>query len=59
LRGQLAVAGGDLRRRTDLIENLRRGLGGQDRARKLAAAKVLLALDDRGAGELLESLAVS
>ena len=42
-------------RRTDLVEHLRRSLDGDDRARKLAAAKALLALDDRGAGELLES----
>jgi hypothetical protein len=46
-------------RRTDLVENLRRSLGGDDRARKLAAAKALLALDDRGAGELLEAMAAS
>ena len=46
-------------RRTDLVENLRRSLDGDDRARKLAAAKALLALDDRGAGKLLESTAVS
>jgi hypothetical protein len=41
--------------RTDLIENLRASLDGDDRARKLAAAKALLALADRGAGALLES----
>jgi hypothetical protein len=46
-------------RRTDLVEHLRRSLVGDDRARKLAAAKALLALDDRGAGKLLESTAVS
>jgi hypothetical protein len=46
-------------RRTDLVEHLRRSLDGADRARKLAAAKALLALDDRGAGELLDSLASS
>ena len=46
-------------RRTDLVEHLRRSLDGADRARKLAAAKALLALDDRNAGELLESLAAS
>jgi hypothetical protein len=46
-------------RRTDLVEHLRRSLDGADRARKLAAAKALLALDDRGAGALLESLAAS
>jgi hypothetical protein len=45
--------------RTDLVEQLRRSLAGDDRARKLAAAKALLALDDRGAGALLESLAAS
>ena len=37
-------------RRTDLVEHLRRSLDGDDRARKLAAAKALLALDDRSAG---------
>jgi hypothetical protein len=46
-------------RRTDLVEHLRRSLVGDDRAQKLAAAKALLALDDRGAGKLLESTAVS
>ena len=46
-------------RRTDLVAHLRRSLDGDDRARKLAAAKALLALDDRGAGELLESRAAS
>jgi hypothetical protein len=46
-------------RRTDLAEHLRRSLDGDDRARKLAAAKALLALDDRSAGALLESLAAS
>jgi hypothetical protein len=45
--------------RTDLVEHLRRSLDGDDRARKLAAAKALLALHDREAGELLESLATS
>lgn len=45
--------------RTDLVEHLRRSLGGADRARKLAAAKALLALDYRGASALLESLAAS
>ena len=44
-------------RRTDLIDQLRGSLAGDDRARKLSAAKALLALDDRCAGELLESLA--
>jgi hypothetical protein len=46
-------------RRIDLVEQLRRSLDGADRARKLAAAKALLALDDRDAGSLLESLAAS
>jgi hypothetical protein len=46
-------------RRTDLVEHLRRSLDGDHRARKLAAAKALLALHDRRAGELLESLAAS
>jgi hypothetical protein len=46
-------------RRTDLVEHLRRSLDADDRARKLAAAKALLALDDRGAGAMLESLAAS
>ena len=46
-------------RRTDLVAHLRRILDGDDRARKLAAAKALLALDDRGASELLESRAAS
>ncbi|HYZ68283.1 MAG TPA: hypothetical protein VE666_10870 [Mycobacterium sp.] len=46
-------------RRTDLVEQLRRSLDGDDRAPKLAAAKALLALDDRGADGLLESLAVA
>jgi hypothetical protein len=45
--------------RVDLVERLRRSLDGDDRARKLAAAKALLALDDRGAGALLQSLATS
>ena len=44
-------------RRTDLIDNLRASLDGDDRTRKLAAAKALLALDDRAAVSLLESLA--
>jgi hypothetical protein len=43
-------------RRADLIGHLHASLGGDDRARKLAAAKALLALGDPGAGELLESL---
>jgi hypothetical protein len=46
-------------RRTDLVENLRRSLDGDDRARKLAAAKALLALGDNASGTLLESLATS
>ena len=46
-------------RRTDLVEHLHRSLDGDERARKLAAAKALLALDDRSAGALLESLAAS
>jgi hypothetical protein len=58
LRTELADAAAQARR-TDLVENLRRSLEGDDRARKLAAAKALLALDDRAAGKLLESLAVS
>jgi hypothetical protein len=58
LRTELADAAGQARR-TDLVEQLRRSLDGKDRARKLAAAKALLALDDRGAGALLESLAAS
>ena len=58
LSTELADAAGQAKR-TDLVENLRRSLDGDERARKLAAAKALLALDDRGAGELLESLAVS
>lgn len=45
--------------RTDLVERLRRSLDGTDRARKLAAAKALLALNDRSARSLLESLAAS
>ena len=46
-------------RRPDLIGQLRASLDGDDRARKLAAAKALLALDDRAAGELLETLAAA
>ena len=46
-------------RRTDLVEHLHRSLVGDDRARKLAAAKALLALADRSAGALLESLAAT
>ena len=42
--------------RTDLIASLRKSLEGNDRARKLAAAKALLALQDHGAGGLLEYL---
>lgn len=43
--------------RTDLIAGLRTSLEGDDRARKLAAAKALLALHDHGAGGLLDYLA--
>ena len=46
-------------RRTDLIPQVRASLDGDDRARKLAAAKALLALDDRSAGELLETRATT
>ena len=46
-------------RRTDLVEHLHRSLRGDDRARKLAAAKALLALADRTAAPLLESLAAT
>jgi len=46
-------------RRTDLVEQLRLSLDGAERARKLAAAKALLALNDRSARSLLESLAAS
>jgi hypothetical protein len=46
-------------RRTDLVDNLRRSLDSEDRARKLAAAKALLALGDNASGVLLESLATS
>jgi hypothetical protein len=46
-------------RRTDLVEQLHRSLDGADRARKLAAAKALLALGDRDACALLESSAAS
>jgi hypothetical protein len=46
-------------RRTDLIDQLRASLDGTDRARKLAAAKALLALDDHGAGVLLETRAAT
>ena len=42
--------------RTDLIASLRKSLEGDDRARKLAAVKALLALQDRDAGGLLEYL---
>ena len=45
-------------RRTDLVEQLRLSLDGAERARKLAA-KALLALNDRSARSLLESLAAS
>jgi hypothetical protein len=56
LSTELAEAAGQARR-ADLVDHLRHSLDGDDRARKLAAAKALLALDDRGAGELLEGLA--
>lgn len=58
LNAELADAAAQAQR-VDLIGNLRRSLDGEDRARKLVAAKALLTLDDRGAGALLESLAVS
>lgn len=58
LSAELADAAAQARR-TDLVEQLRRSLDGTDRARKLAAAKALLALDDRSAGALLESLAAA
>jgi hypothetical protein len=45
--------------RTDLVERLRRSLDGTDRARKLAAAKALLALHESEAGALLDSLTAS
>jgi hypothetical protein len=56
LSAELADAAAQARR-NDLVGNLRRSLDGDDRARKLAAAKALLTLDDRDAGTLLESLA--
>ena len=56
LSAELADAAAQARR-TDLIDNLRASLDGDDRTRKLAAAKALLALDDRAAVSLLESLA--
>jgi hypothetical protein len=58
LSTELADAAGQARR-SDLVAHLRRSLDGDDRARKLAAAKALLALNDRSAGALLESLAAS
>jgi hypothetical protein len=58
LSAELADAAAQARR-TDLVAHLRRSLDGDDRARKLAAAKALLALNDRSAGALLESLAAS
>ncbi|OBF25602.1 hypothetical protein A5724_04245 [Mycobacterium sp. ACS1612] len=58
LSAELADAAGAARR-TDMAGQLRRSLDGAERARKLAAAKALLALDDRDAGPLLESLAAS
>ena len=45
--------------RIDLVGQLHRSLHGDDRARKLVAAKALLALGDHQAGALLESLAAS
>jgi hypothetical protein len=44
-------------RRTELLDHLHRSLEGNDRARKLAVAKALLALEDTAAGTLLTSLA--
>jgi hypothetical protein len=45
--------------RTDLIGHLRASLTGDDSAQKLAAAKALLALDDRDAGALLQSMSTT
>jgi hypothetical protein len=56
LTAELAEAAAQARR-IDLIASLRRSLEGDDRARKLAAAKALLALQDQGASGLLEYLA--
>ena len=58
LSTELADAAGQARR-SDLVDHLRRSLDGDDRARKLAAAKALLALGDCGADPLLVSLAAS
>jgi hypothetical protein len=58
LSAELADAAAQARR-ADLVGNLRRSLDGQERMRKLAAAKALMALGDHESGELLESLAVS
>ncbi len=58
LSAELADAAAQARR-GDLIGQLRTSLDVGDRARKLAAAKALLALGDRDSGPLLESLAVS
>jgi len=55
LRAELADAAAQAGR-VDLIARLRRSLEGDDRASKLAAAKALLALQDHGAGGLLEYL---
>jgi hypothetical protein len=44
-------------RRTDLLGHLRASLDGDDRARKLSAAKALLALHDQTAIDLLDSRA--
>jgi hypothetical protein len=56
LSAELADAAAQARR-VDLIAHLRRSLEGDNRARKLSAAKALLALQDHGAGGLLEYLA--
>jgi hypothetical protein len=58
LSTELADAAGQARR-TDLVGQLRASLDGDDRSRKLAAAKALLALEDPAAGTLLESLAAA
>lgn len=58
LSTELADAAGQARR-TDLIENLRSSLDGADRLRKLAAAKALLAMEDRDSRAILETMAGS
>src|ERR1700758_5496101 len=58
LSAELAAAAAQAQR-ADLVGNLRRSLDGEDRPRKLAAAKALMALGDHESGELLESLAAS